>query len=246
MSKKKNRKRSVDRTRVADTNVPDPPKKATKRRAARRQRAAQKRRQQIISGGLVVAAIAVLGGWFATRSAAEPVVPPERLALVAFRGAQDASVTLTEYGDFNCPSCKAWHTAGIFDQILAQFAGQVRYEFPHFPVITPRSPKLAEAAECAHDQGKFWELHDLLYEFAPTSSTNVMKDFARQIGVEQTQFDECLDSGLHEATVREHQNQAFSIGFRGTPAFTINGQPLVNPSPEMIINIIEQALVASG
>ena len=73
-----------------------------------------------------------------------------------------------------------------------------------------------------------------------------MKDFASQICVEQTQFDECLDSGLHEATVREHHDQAFSIGFWGTTAFTINGQSLVNPSLEMIINIIEQALVASG
>ena len=245
MGKKKNHKRRAERTQAPDTNIPDTPKKSPKRRAARRQRAAQKRRQQIISGSLVVAVLAALGGWFATRSTAEPAVPPERLALVAFRGPLDAPVTLTEYGDFNCPSCKGWHDAGIIDQILAQFPGQVRYEFRHFPVITPRSPKLAEAAECALDQGKFWEMHDLLYEFAPTSSTNVMKDFASQIGVEQTQFDECLDSGLHEATVREHQNRAFSIGFRGTPSFTINGQSLVNPSPEMIINIVEQTLAAS-
>ena len=79
-------------------------------------------------------------------------------------------MTIVEYGDFNCPSCQAWFRAGILEQIMVDFPEKVRFEFRHFPVITPRSPKLAEAIECAQEQGKFWELHNVLYEFGPTNS----------------------------------------------------------------------------
>ncbi|MFQ5408255.1 MAG: DsbA family protein [Anaerolineales bacterium] len=239
------KKRSVHRVERGATTDQRPKTKASKKRAARRQRAAQKRRQQIVTGVLVLAVIGVFGGWVASRSVAAPSVSAERLALVASKGPANAPVTITEYGDFNCPSCKAWHDAGIFDQVLARYDGQVRFEFRHFPVITPRSPRLAEAAECANDQGQFWEMHDMLYDFSPTNSDATLKEFASQIGVDRTQFDECLDTDRYAPLVREHQNQAFSLGFRGTPSFTINGQPLVNPSPEVMYNIIDRVL-ASG
>ena len=87
-----------------------------------------------------------------------PAPDPSLPALVAEevnKGPAGALVTITEYGDFNCPSCRQYHQLGIIDQVIAQFPGEVRFVWRHFPVITPSSPDLAEAAECAADQGAF-------------------------------------------------------------------------------------------
>src|SRR5262245_57057365 len=82
-----------------------------------------------------------------------------------FRGPEDAKVTLVEFGDYQCPSCAAYHP--FVKEILNRYPKQVRLEFHHFPLITihPNSMAAAKAAEAAGEQGHYWEMHDALFEY---------------------------------------------------------------------------------
>jgi protein-disulfide isomerase len=156
-------------------------------------------------------------------------VSADRLTDDPSLGPASAPVTIIEYGDFGCPSCRAWHNAGILEQIRSQYGDQVRFVWRDFPVITAQSPKAAEAAQCAYDQGKFWEYHDLLFARAPALGTSVLKAYAAELGLDTAQFNHCLDSGQHQETVGRDWRDAEARGFLGTPSFLINNQPLVGP-----------------
>jgi protein-disulfide isomerase len=105
----------------------------------------------------------------------------------------------------------------------------VRFVWRDFPVITPQSPKAAEAAHCAADQGKFWEYHDYVYEHAQGLSMSALKAYAAALNLDTAAFNQCLDSGQHRATVERNLQDALAHGFRGTPSFLINDQPLIGP-----------------
>ena len=116
-----------------------------------------------------------------------------------------------------------------------------------FPVITAQSPKAAEAGQCAYDQGKFWEYHDLLYERAPALSVSDLKAYAAEIGLDTERFNQCLDSSQHQATVERDEQEAFRRGFRGTPSFLVNDQPLVGPpSFDDLQKLLDSILTAGG
>jgi protein-disulfide isomerase len=169
-------------------------------------------------------------------------VSAERLVDNPSRGAAGAPVTIVEYGDFGCPSCKAWHQAGVIDQILATYGDRVRFIWRDLPVITAQSPKAAEAAQCAYDQRRFWDYHDLLFERAPRLGTRDLKSYAAELGLDQASFEECLDTGTHRETVNLDRVEAQRKGFRGTPSFTVNEQPLIGPNPNFMIQMIEREL----
>ena len=99
------------------------------------------------------------------------------------------------------------------------YGDQVRFVWRDFPVITPQSPKAAEAGQCAYDQGQYWEYHDLLYERAPALGVNDLKTYAAEVGLDTAQFNQCLDAGQHQATVDHDLQDALGRGFRGTPSF---------------------------
>ncbi len=144
-------------------------------------------------------------------------------------GPAGAPVTIVEYGDFGCPSCRAWHAAGVLERIRDQYGDRVRFIWRDFPVITAQSPKAAEAAQCAYDQGRFWEYHDLLFARAPALAVTDLKAYAGELGLDHEPFESCLDSGRHERTVARDQQAALELGLRGTPSFVVNGQTLVGP-----------------
>ena len=107
--------------------------------------------------------------------------------------------------------------------------GQVRYIFRNFPLssIHPQAQKAAEAAECAGEQGKYWEMHDLLFEGQGQWSGNAdavttFKEMAGDLGLDQDQFDSCLDNGDYAAKVSANVDQAVAAGMSSTPAFTID------------------------
>ncbi|MDX1617053.1 MAG: thioredoxin domain-containing protein [Candidatus Promineifilaceae bacterium] len=158
-------------------------------------------------------------------------------------GAADAPVTIVEFGDFGCPSCRAWHNAGVKDQLMATYGDQVSFVFRHFPVITSRSPRAAEATQCASEQGQFWAYHDYLYESAPhlALSDDELRDYATSIGVDTEEFEQCLEEGRYRSYVSRDQQAALSSGARGTPTFFINGQQ-VGFSFEAMATVIEQEL----
>lgn len=141
-------------------------------------------------------------------------------------GNPNAKVTITEYSDFQCPACKAayFNVEALFEE----FDGRINLEFKNFPLRTihPYAQKAAEAAECANDFGKFWDYANLLYKNSPALSRSNLKNYARQLGLNQS-FDACLDSGAKKLIVDSEYSEAVSKSLRGTPSFFINGKKLV-------------------
>lgn len=162
-------------------------------------------------------------------------------------GPSNAPVTIVEYGDFGCTTCRAWFNAGVQERVLAAYGDQVRFVWKDFPIITAQSPKAAEAGQCAFDQGKFWPYHDLLYHRAPALSVSDLKAYAAQLGLDTAVFNQCLDSGRYQAKVNQSLQEAYQRGFQGTPSFLVNDQPLAGPpSFETLKNLIDPILAAKG
>ena len=213
------------------------------KRIQKKARSAARRRRRRINA---IIGVVLVGGAITAFAATRPPAPdpslPELVAEEVSKGPADAPVTIIEYGDFNCPSCRQYHQLGIIDQVLAQYPGEVRFVWRHFPVITPSSPDLAEAAECASDQGAFWEFHDLLFNAAPTSKGQ-MVGFAEQLGLDVAAFGKCFESRGYQDAVEDQMIEAFGHGFRGTPSFMINDTPLAGPPTyEYLISVVEGQL----
>ena len=188
--------------------------------------------------GLILLA-SIAGYYVFSRSQAQPAAQVPQNGLRSL-GAENAPITIVEYGDFNCPTCKTWQLQDIKDQILAEYAGKVQFVWRDFPVITAQSPKAAEAGWCANDQGKFWTYHDLLYFMAPVTGIQELEAFAAQASLNPQTFNQCLESGKHQADVQKELQDALDHGFRATPSFLVNGKPLIGPpSYAHLVSIIE-------
>lgn len=168
-------------------------------------------------------------------------------ATLAILGPTDAPVTIIEYGDFGCTTCRSWFRQGVLGQILAYYGPRVRFVWRDFPIITVASPRAAEAGQCAFDQGQFWAYHDLLYSRAPALSVSDLKAYAAEPGLDAARFDACLDSGMHPAKVEASTKHAYAHGFVATPAFLVNGRPIAGPqSFEYFMGVIDPLLSAAG
>lgn len=142
-------------------------------------------------------------------------------------GAEDAKVEVVEFSDFQCPACKA--AQGLVKQV--QNREGVRFVFRHMPLSSIHKNALiaAEAAEAAHDQGKFWEYHDLLFErqeeWAEEKEIEVkLSDYAEELGLDRERFVESLEEGRHKELVMSDYGEAMRLGVRGTPTFFVNGK----------------------
>jgi protein-disulfide isomerase len=109
---------------------------------------------------------------------------------------------------------------------LAAYPKQVRLIYRNLPLTTlhPNAQKAAEAAQCARDQNKFWEMHDLLFAEQTSLSVDALKEKARRIGLDTTVFNDCLDSGKSSAAIAADTREADELGLTGTPASFINGR----------------------
>jgi protein-disulfide isomerase len=215
-------------------------------RSAREKRRVQEKQKTYLTFGAIGLIILAIAAFALTRPHAEPL-SAARLAIDPFYGAETAKVTITEYSDYGCPSCQAWHNSGILQKIRDTYGNKVRFVWKDFPVITSASPKAAEAGQCAFDQGKFWEYHDLLYAKSPAISINDLKAYASQLGLDTTKFNNCLDSGQDSSKVDQSMNEGHQYGFNGAPAFIVNGQKLIGPpSFETLQSIIDPILAAGS
>jgi protein-disulfide isomerase len=138
------------------------------------------------------------------------------------RGAEDAPVTLVEYGDFECPNCK--QAAPVCDLMLKRFAGRVRLVYRHFPLeeVHPHALLAAEAAEAAAAQGKFWEMHDALFAHQHDLQLPHLRELARELGLEQRRFATDLGEHVYLRHVRAHEESGRASGVRATPTFFLN------------------------
>jgi protein-disulfide isomerase len=158
------------------------------------------------------------------------------------KGAVNAKVTLIEYSDFECPYCTK-HRSSL-DQAVAEFPNDVQLVYRHFPLsFHANAQKAAEASECAAKQGKFWEMHDKIFEAsgAGTMSVDKWKELARGLGLDGAKFDACLDSGETADRVAQNLDEGSYAGVGGTPATFVNGQLVEGAVPYETLKAMIQA-----
>lgn len=140
------------------------------------------------------------------------------------KGNEKADITLVEFSDFECPFCGRFHPT--MNQIIENYGDDVKWVYRHLPLrsIHPSAAKLAEASECAADQGKFWEMTDLLFETTgPSASESALRGYASQIGANADKLVDCVNSGKYTAAVQEDEADAQNAGARGTPYTVVIG-----------------------
>jgi protein-disulfide isomerase len=139
------------------------------------------------------------------------------------QGPADAPVTLVEYGDYECPYCGAAYP--IIKEVQSRMEDRLRFVFRNFPISTshPHAEQAAEAAEAAASQGKFWEMHDLLYENQHHLEDADLHRYADQLGLDVRVFDQELVEHVRAERVREDFMSGVRSGVNGTPTFYING-----------------------
>jgi len=152
-------------------------------------------------------------------------------------GPEDATVTIIEFSDFQCGFCaKASQTV---KDIIKRYPNDVRYVYRDFPSSYHENAFIAaEAADCANEQGKFWEYHDKLFENQNSLDKVSLKRYASQIGLNTSQFDQCLDSEKYREEVEKDISDGEKAGVEATPTFFINGDKIVGAQPYYVFKEI--------
>jgi protein-disulfide isomerase len=143
-----------------------------------------------------------------------------------YLGGSSAPVTLVEFSDFECPYCARF--AGTLKQLNAAFGDDLKIVYRQFPItsIHPSAFKAAEASLCAHEQNRFWEMHDAMFLQQGRLGVSSLKEIARQVGLNGARFDRCLDTGRFVEQIQNDLSEASRLGITGTPAVFLNGVPL--------------------
>jgi len=139
------------------------------------------------------------------------------------QGLPSAAVTLVQYGDYECPYCGAAYP--IVKDVQARMGEAMRFVFRNFPISTshPHAEHAAEAAEAAAAQGRFWEMHDLLYERQRHLTDDDLHAYATELGLDVERFDKEMAEHVHADRVHEDFMSGVRSGVNGTPTFYING-----------------------
>jgi protein-disulfide isomerase len=138
-------------------------------------------------------------------------------------GKADAAVTLVEFSDFQCPFCARF--VPTLKQIEAAYGDRVKIVYRQYPIVSlhPNAFKAAEASLCANEQGKFWQIHDMMFQEQAQLSIRELKVMANRLGLDQTKFDSCLDSGRYAEQIQNDLAEGSRAGMTGTPALFVNG-----------------------
>lgn len=174
----------------------------------------------------------------------------------AVLGKSDAPVTIIEFSDFQCPFCRSfWKNA--FAEIVKEYidTGKAKLVFRDYPLsFHPMGVPSAKAGECAKEQGKFWEMHDVIFEEQEKLgegtvqyTVNDLKKWAAKVGVNTTQFNDCVDSEKYKAEIEKDAADGVAAGVTGTPAIFINGRLIAGAQPFSVFKtIIDEELKKSG
>jgi len=189
----------------------------------------------------------------AAQPSTAPVVAQVDNGHFPVRGNANAPVTIVEFADFRCPYCKQ-----IEDNVMPSLqkdyidTGKVKLYFRQYDFLGPASTIAANAAECANDQGKFWDMHDYLYKNQPDETdtsmytTDNLTTIAGQLGLDTTQFNSCLSANTDNQKVTDDMTAGQKAGVSGTPTFYINGTQLVGAEPYSVFQqTIDAALKKS-
>jgi protein-disulfide isomerase len=164
----------------------------------------------------------------------------------AILGNENAPVTIIEFSDFQCPYCERFVTQTM-PQIKSEYidTGKVKLFFRDFPLsFHPNAKPAAIASECANEQGKFWEMHDKLFANQDSLSTENYKAWAKELGLNENQFNTCIDSQKYASQVQKDFDDGVAAGVSGTPTFFVNGQKLVGAQPFSVFKQVIDAELA--
>jgi protein-disulfide isomerase len=155
-------------------------------------------------------------------------------------GPVNAPITIIEFSDYNCPHCLNFHQ-GILQALMDTYPDQIRYVYRDFS--TSGSSRAAQAAECADEQGAFWDYHDLLYSGRSELNRETYLGYAEELGLDADALTTCLNEERYAYEVEMDARYARSIGIKGVPTFIINGIPLIGDQPlANFIRVIESEL----
>jgi protein-disulfide isomerase len=160
------------------------------------------------------------------------------------RGAADAPITLVEYADFQCPDCQESYP--VLERVLDSYAGRMRFVFRHFPVVTrhPLAQGAALAAEAAGKQGKFWEMHQRLFEARSALAPEDLRRYAQQIGLDLARFEQDVADPALVAKIHESKLLGVRSGVNGTPTIFLNGVRHDRPTPAVEESDLRAAIEA--
>ena len=212
---------------------------------------------------VIVLIAAVVGGMILLRSSRQasnsnaptpdPALDVKGAEPPHLRGNPSAPVTLEEFGDFQCPSCGTYYPE--LKKIEAEFGDKLRVIFREYPLIPMHEHALmaAQAAEAAGLQGKFWEMHDKLYEtqtqWTPAKDlVPIFADYAKQIGIDPDRFMKDLNGEQVAQRIFQDGKRVHALGLQGTPTFLVNGQEAKGDQwkPDGLRQMIKDAVAAAG
>jgi protein-disulfide isomerase len=158
------------------------------------------------------------------------------------KGPADAPVVVIEYSDFQCPYCQK--TSETMQQLVEKFPDKIRFVFKNHPLpnLHKHAQLAAEAALAAGAQGKFWEMHDLLFAFRDALTRADLDAYAQSLGLDMTRFKADLDNRMYAVDVARQAQEVIDIGATGVPAVFINGVYINGSKP---LEVYEQAVLAA-
>ncbi len=171
-------------------------------------------------------------GAFDVSSADAPFIGPDKPLL-----------TIVEFADFECPYSR--QVSPAIRAMALRYKDQVRVEFRHLPLdeVHPDARRTAEAAECAREQGKFWEYHDKIFANQADISAANLGRFATELGLDRGAFDRCVISGRGRDRIKKDEEAAAAAGIVGTPTFFFNGTPVQGAIPSDILDLVVKRYV---
>jgi len=179
------------------------------------------------------------------------LMEPPRLRLAVgddpARGPADAPVTIVEFSDFQCPYCS--RATATLKKLETAYPGKIRLVYRDFPLVQihPNAARAAEAAACANEQGKFWPMHDVMFEHQDKLGEADLKQSAATLGLDAAKFDQCLESGRYTGQWKKDAAEGEQYGVSSTPAFFINGRLVVGAQPfESFARIVDEELARAG
>jgi len=220
-------------------------------KAEREKRNALYKKVGIIAGTVLFVALSIFGliklaGSSGTSSSGIVAAPVSKSDIT--RGDPKSKVTLIEYSDFQCPACKAYYP--LVKQLLSEFGDKIFFVYRMFPLTSIHKNAMiaSQAAYAAKLQGKFFEMHDMLFEtqtsWAETdNAADSFTAYAKKLNLDVNKFQKDMNSSEAQSYVTDSQNQASNIGINSTPSFFVNGQQITNPrSYDDFKKIIQDAL----
>lgn len=200
---------------------------------------------------ILIALVVIFGGilLFNKKSSNAPAANNAQ-ATNYVRGSTSSGITLTEYGDFECPACTAYYP--VVEQVYAKYKDQIQFQYRNFPLrqIHLHAMQAHRAAVAANNQGKFWDMYDLLYKNRDSWSQEsdpsaTFRSYAQSLSMDMARYDGDVKSELTNAIINADIAEGQKLGVTGTPSFFINGKKIDNPRDADAFNkVIEDAIKA--